>query len=259
MRLLDPSSPKAEIDDLWWVLWDALVPERGPADTTQGQLLRAQGNLSTEYYRNGMMNYYYYCLEPRPDSYVDQLDFLLDTLLPADREYLTRAKGRILEDRKNVPEANALQEKEEKSGLSEVERSRLEALCNFDEWEELFERTERLVLNYCITHPLPRFAALLQRDDHAPGVPGDAPGWLGLQVTWSNQGLRVDGVDPASPAAGKLQPGDLIDRIDGKRTASLDGAAWAMKLLSGPQGSTVFLRVGDRLVKVVRAARQAVV
>lgn len=254
MRLLDQSSPEAEIRDLWSVLWDVLVPQTGPADTAQGQLLRAQGNLSTEYYRNGMMNYYSHCLEPHVDSYAQQLDFLIDTLLPDDREYLTRAKARIFADRKHVPEAHALQEKQEESELSEAERARLEELCVFDDWEELFDRSERLVLNYCIAHPLPRFAAALQRDDEPPGLPGDGPGWLGLQVTWSNQGLRVDGLHPASPAVGKLQPGDVIDRIDGERTAAMDGSAWAMKLLSGPQGSTVFLRVGNRLVKVARAS-----
>jgi hypothetical protein len=204
-----------------------------------------------------MMNYYSYCVEPSPDSYVNQLDFLLDTLLPQDHEYLMDATARILEDRKNVPEAQALQEKEEESGLSEAETARLEALCVFNDWERLFDRTERLVLNYCIAHPQPRFAALLQRDDDPPGVPGDAPGWLGLEVTWSNLGLRVDGVHPASPAAGKLHPGDVIDRIDGQSTAALDGAGWAMKLLSGPQGSTVFLRVSDRLVRVMRSAPTA--
>jgi hypothetical protein len=254
MRLLDRASSEAEIRDLWSALWDALVPASGPVDTVQGQLMRAQGNLSNEYYRNGMMNYYSSCLEPSPDSYAEQLDFLVETLLPDDREYLARTKARILEDRKHVPEAYALQEKRDESGLSEAEEARFEALCVFKEWEELFDRTERLVLNYCIGHPLPQFSALLGCDDEAAGVPTDAPGWLGLQVTWSSSGLRVDGVHPASPAVNKLRPGDVIARIDGQPTATLDGAGWAMKLLAGPQGSTAFLRVGDRLVKVVRGA-----
>src|SRR4051812_3606747 len=117
----------------------------------------------------------------------------------------------------------------EDSALAEAEAARLAALCVFEAWEELFDHTERMLLNYCIEHSLPRFSHLLQRDDVPPSAPQDGPGWLGLQVTWSNSGLRIDGVHAQSPAAGRLRPCDVIDWIDGYRIAAMDGAGWAMK------------------------------
>lgn len=133
---------------------------------------------------------------------------------------------------------------------------------------------ERLVLNYCIAHPDlvdlagkpvpgPRrtIEDLLQRDRGRVDSQkvDDTPGWLGLQLTWSEDGLRIDGVDDFSPARGRLRAGDNIERIDGTATATLDGHSWAVKLLSGPKGSPVWLRVTREpvaeLVTVIRAAR----
>jgi len=38
-------------------LWKELVPESGVASTLQGELFRAEGRLSSELFRNGMMNW----------------------------------------------------------------------------------------------------------------------------------------------------------------------------------------------------------
>lgn len=38
-------------------LWDKLVPKEGQADTIQGELVRAIGKLSDEFYRNGNINW----------------------------------------------------------------------------------------------------------------------------------------------------------------------------------------------------------
>ncbi len=38
-------------------LWKELVPEKGVASTLQGELIRAEGRLSSELFRNGMMNW----------------------------------------------------------------------------------------------------------------------------------------------------------------------------------------------------------
>lgn len=41
----------------WTALFDALVPESGPASTVQGELLRATTRVSSEYSRNGCSNW----------------------------------------------------------------------------------------------------------------------------------------------------------------------------------------------------------
>src|SRR4051794_17348795 len=39
------------------ILWKALVPQEGPANTVQGELLRSVGRLADELYRNGNRNW----------------------------------------------------------------------------------------------------------------------------------------------------------------------------------------------------------
>ena len=38
-------------------LWKKLVPQGGPAETKQGEMVRLIGRLASEYYRNGNMNW----------------------------------------------------------------------------------------------------------------------------------------------------------------------------------------------------------
>src|SRR4029453_3865921 len=106
-------------------------------------------------------------------------------------------------------------------------------------------------------------APLLQRD--AGGVASqqneDSPGWLGPRAPrTSGIGIHIDGVDPRSPACGRLKSGDIIERIDGTQIATLDGPSWAAKLMAGAQGTPVWLRVKREsapaeLVTLIRVAR----
>jgi hypothetical protein len=53
-------------------LWDQLVPERGQAETIQGELIRCTGKITDEAYRNGNINW---------DASFDQMaQFIGDTL-----------------------------------------------------------------------------------------------------------------------------------------------------------------------------------
>jgi PDZ domain len=227
------------------------------------------------------------CAEPmRGGSYSALVDFLLEVLVedfspatPEERNYLLAAHRAILEDRDHAEEIRSLEEKGDAAGLTDdesAELERLRSIWTYDDWQTLLDRTERFVLNFCIANPSlfdlngsptrggGSITPLLQRD--AGRVDSHArhnrkPGWLGLQLTWSSAGLRVDGVESGSPAHGLLKSGDLIERIDGTSTSTLDGQAWASKMLAGPKGSPVWLRVkrgADRvseLITIVRAER----
>ena len=289
--LLPVSESTGETSDLWHVLFDALVPSEGTSGTLQGELLRVHGNLMYECYQNGMSNYYLDCddalgdANEEPSSYPNMVDFLIDTLLtcnlaPDDCAALVAAKLAIHEDRKNIQEMDDLEAKEENKSLSKKEAERLDHLrgvCPTETWEQLFDITERLVINYCIANPQlqDRVGRLLEKDENSiepllQRTAGrvafetrDAPGWIGLQLTWSTGGIRVDGVDERSPAKGALVVGDVIERIDGTLTGTMDGQGAAIKLLSGPVGMPVWLRLARpgracaELVVVVRAARPA--
>jgi hypothetical protein len=196
-----------------------------------------------------------------------------------DREYLVEARHAIRQDLQHAEQISALEEKSEAGELTAgetAELDRLRGIWGDADWQGFVDRAERLVLNYCIAHPDLRdpqgkplagfksLTPLMQRSAGrvvSPKQTDDAPGWLGLQLTWSSSGVYVDGVDNRSPAYGRLRHGDVIERIDGTATATLDGQAWAAKLLAGPKGAPVWLRVkrdplrAAELVTVFRAAR----
>ena len=71
-------------------------------------------------------------------------------------------------------------------------------------------------------------------------------GVLGVRCAPASDGLRVEAVHPAGPAAGVLAPGDLLLRIDGTTLAGLHGAT-AQAALAGPIGAPrlVVVRTAD--------------
>ncbi len=48
---------KGKFEQEYSQLWDELVPKTGYAETLQGELVRLIGRLSSEFYRNGNMNW----------------------------------------------------------------------------------------------------------------------------------------------------------------------------------------------------------
>jgi len=129
-------------------------------------------------------------------------------------------------------------------------------------------------VNFCIARPQPidatgkavadSTAPLLQRDAgrvDAVFDPRGPAGWIGLDLTWTEEGMAICGIAPRSPAAGRLALNDVIVRIDGQATARAAGNVSGPSLLGGPVGAPVWLRVrrvGEaipRLVTVVRGAR----
>ena len=178
MRLLDETTPKGRVNDLWSTLWAALVPATGKAGTTQGELLRSQGNLVREYYHNGMNNYYDECLAGADtDSYPRLLDFLLDTLLRETGDaYLAASKARILQDRSCAADAQRLQVTEEERELTPAEHAELERLTShWNDWEDLLDRTELMVINYCIAHPVAAIEWLVAEEDTPDPIRAPSP------------------------------------------------------------------------------------
>jgi carboxyl-terminal processing protease len=74
---------------------------------------------------------------------------------------------------------------------------------------------------------------------------------IGLTVSQVEQGLRVDGVFPRSPAQrARIEPGDLIVSVDGESIAGESSQASTEKI-KGPEGSEVTVGVkGDAGAKV---------
>ena len=70
-------------------LWEVLVPERGPASSVQGEILRAVGGLATEDRRNGCVNW--------GQFYEGLVEFLLKSL-PTHDIFNAKQRARILQD-----------------------------------------------------------------------------------------------------------------------------------------------------------------
>ncbi|HEU4735848.1 MAG TPA: PDZ domain-containing protein, partial [Solirubrobacterales bacterium] len=84
---------------------------------------------------------------------------------------------------------------------------------------------------------------------------------VGLTVSEVEQGLRVDGVFPRSPAerAG-IEPGDLIVAVDGESIAGQSSQVTTEKI-KGPEGSTVTLGVkkgGDGETRALEVTREEI-
>jgi hypothetical protein len=73
--------------------WEILVPEQGPANSRQGEILRAVGCLATEDRRNGCVNW--------DNGYEALVEFLRDRL-PNELVFNAKQRTRILEDLHSV-------------------------------------------------------------------------------------------------------------------------------------------------------------
>lgn len=104
-------------------VWQTYVPKRGQAETVQGELLRANEKLRDESQRNGNMNW--------DEGHEMLARFLLDTL----------TESHVLSD-------------QAKAQL----RSDIERVLDFEDpytEDDLFDRIERALLDWCAAHPEP--------------------------------------------------------------------------------------------------------
>ncbi len=112
-----------EYRELGRFIWTTYVPERGQAETVQGELLRANEKLRDESQRNGNSNW--------DEGHEILAAFLLETLT-ASTVLSSQAKAQLRLD--------------------------LERLLDFENPytdDDLFDRIERLLLDWCAAHPEP--------------------------------------------------------------------------------------------------------
>jgi hypothetical protein len=158
--------PSERLQAFTKALWDALVPESGACASVQGELVRARDRLEGEYYRNGMGNYF---RRDEPDRtlidnyYGGLLVFLLDTMIANrggalsedDVAYFTEVRRDIEPQWLRGLRGNELFYKSEEEELTDAEK---EELARLDEqsrgpvWEDLFNRAERCIANWCLTN-----------------------------------------------------------------------------------------------------------
>lgn len=149
-------------------LWKALVPETGECISVQGELVRACGRLQNEHFRNGLCNYY---APDEPDqdlagSYYGGLLLFMTGMLIENRNgpldaaevaYFTDVRTRAFEDWRVQRRIDLLRgDEEEGRKLTKAERAeveRLEAAEGRLDFEELFDRSEIAVANYCVANP----------------------------------------------------------------------------------------------------------
>jgi hypothetical protein len=151
------------------VLWDVLVPAAGECASVQGELVRARGRLESEYFQNGMANYY---LRDRPteglaDRYYGKLLlFLLDVLIEnrshaidaEDVAFFSTVRSALEADWLRgirIGELNEQAENADAPELTDAEREELEQLEAIagPPWEALWSRAERCIANWCIESP----------------------------------------------------------------------------------------------------------
>jgi hypothetical protein len=151
-------------------LWDALVPPSGECVSVQGELVRANGRLQNEHFRNGMCNYY------SPDApghgladgyYPKLLVFIAKTIAanPNDAnddetvgwftDLPTLAQSDW--DKQMRIEAIAQRAEDEDREPTPSENDEMDALDDSEDrvaWEEVFERAELAIANYCRANPV---------------------------------------------------------------------------------------------------------
>lgn len=151
-------------------LWNALVPSSGECASVQGELVRVQGRLSNEHYRNGTGNYY----TPYEDHhgfadgvYPQMLVFLCTTLVANANDANDAATVAYFADvLANAPadwnvqqkiDAIGHREHDEDRELTDEENAEIDALDATPgrlHWEELLDRAEIAVANYCLANPV---------------------------------------------------------------------------------------------------------
>jgi hypothetical protein len=151
-------------------VWDALVPPSGECVSVQGEMVRAHSRLTSEHYRNGMGNYY----TPDHDDhgfadghYPRLLVFVLEKLIAnanAANDALTvdyfrnalECAPRDWQLQRRIDDIYE-REHEEKRELTEAELDEVDSIAEDPArlaWEELLDRLEIAVANYCIANPL---------------------------------------------------------------------------------------------------------
>jgi hypothetical protein len=153
-------------------LWDALVKE-GECASVQGELIRANSLLQTAYFRDGMGNYY--CKDNDGQTLADtfygaRVVFVLDTMVKnrnralcdEDAAYFARVRQLVEPD---WVRRQRIEQLENNDDASDSDRKELDELEDEDRdrgvwWEELFDRAERCIANWCIANP-----GLIDRQD----------------------------------------------------------------------------------------------
>ena len=165
-------------------LWDALVPESGECFTLQAEMVRAYGRLQSEHFQNGLCNYYM-ADEPHhgfaDGHYPGLLVFLLEKLVANANaasdgltvDYFADVLERAPRDWRLQQEINDIAEREHEQdrALTDAELARIDELSDHPsrlQWEELLDRLQIAVANYCLANPV-----LLDRQT---GKPADERG-----------------------------------------------------------------------------------
>ena len=153
-------------------LWDGLVPKHGACTSVQGELVRANDRLLGECLRNGMANYFDPDETLAENYYGALLLFVLDTMIANRNEalsdedvaYFTEVRRELSPQRDRGLRSDALYHKAESEGealtaAEEAELAQLDALPRGPHWEDLFNRAERCIANWCLTN-----TALIDRE-----------------------------------------------------------------------------------------------
>jgi hypothetical protein len=154
--------PSARLAAFTKAVWDALVPSNGECASVQGELVRARERLASEYYRNGMSNYYF---EPFEENYFAALlQFVLGILVEnrggalADEDvvFFADIRGRVESDWVRSLARSELEQQEEPLTVEQEKQYDLldvELRSSGIHWEEFSNRAERCIANWCIANP----------------------------------------------------------------------------------------------------------
>ena len=150
-------------------LYRVLVPGSGDSASVQDELIRARSRLESDYYREGMGNYYEHdASENLAETYYGGLVvFMLDTLIEnrnqalddQDVAYFVEVRRTVEPNwqwKKRLDALNNRAEGTDQPELSAIEEQELEQLESGGptlDWEELFERAQRCIANWCIMNP----------------------------------------------------------------------------------------------------------
>ena len=141
--------------------YETLVPASGSADTIHGELLRANDRILSEALRNGMANFYNPDETLEENYYGSLLLFMLETLIKnvgnavdrEDVEYFKHIRSSLEADRQTVSRLMELEDKDgELTPPEETEYARLEQKAGTIAWEDLYDRAERCIANWCVVN-----------------------------------------------------------------------------------------------------------
>lgn len=173
--------PSERLASFTKALWDGLVPASGACEAVQGELVRARERLASEYLRNGMANYF---ARGGPEEtlahnmYGGLLLFVLDTmnanhggaLSEEDVAYFSEVRRDIEPQWLRGLRSDELYYKGEEAELTEAEQKELALLDEQPRgphWDQLFERAERCIANWCLAN-----TALIDRQGRAVSIRG---------------------------------------------------------------------------------------